>query len=104
MKYECYPLQRLVHRYRKKEDVTVCKSLCKVAVTVFFICVINTGLDVYLSITGTLYARSLCRCRRWSLLVVTTWIINRYICFETIEKPRILILKNHCFQSKKQQI
>ena len=30
----------------EKEDVTVCKSLCKVAVTVFFflcVCVINTG-------------------------------------------------------------
>ena len=51
MKYERYLLQRLVHRYQKKmmekEDVTVCRSLCKVAVTVgfffFFACVINTG-------------------------------------------------------------
>ena len=40
MKYECNLLQRLVCRYRKKmiekEDVTVCKSVDKVSVTVFF--------------------------------------------------------------------
>ena len=27
----------------EKEDMTVCRSLCKVAVTVVFFCVINTG-------------------------------------------------------------
>ena len=41
MKYERYPLQRLVCGYRKKmiekEDVTICKSLGKVAVTGFFV-------------------------------------------------------------------
>ena len=57
MKYEYYPLQRLVRIYQKmikKEDLTVCKSqnkvavvcksLNKVVVTVFF--VINTARTV----------------------------------------------------------
>ena len=52
----------------------------------------------------TFCARSLCRLRRCTLLVGTTWIFNRYICFQKIEKRRILVLKNHCFQTKKQRI
>ena len=54
-----------------------------------------------MSITGTLCVRSLCRFRQCMLLIETTWIFNRYICFQEIEKPQILVLKNHRFETKK---
>ena len=56
---------------------------------------------VYMSISGTLYARSFCRCRRYTLHIETTWIMNRYFCFQKIEKPQILVLKKSPFSNQK---
>ena len=47
------------------------------------------------------YLEPFTRVRCADVLIETTWIINRYFCFQKIEKPQILVLKESSFSNKK---